>query len=41
MNIQKPDPFTIVEWWIFRLTGIALLSLVAYKLIRGEFTGLF
>jgi hypothetical protein len=36
---MKRDPFTTVEWWIFRLTGIALLLLLAYKLLRQEFFG--
>jgi hypothetical protein len=39
MKIQNPDPFTIIEWVIFRLTGIALLLLLAYKLLRAEFFG--
>jgi hypothetical protein len=32
--------FTRVEWLIFRLTTIALLAMVAYKLLHAEFMGI-
>jgi hypothetical protein len=35
---KRPDDiFTKVEWLIFRLTSVALLALVAYKLLHAEF----
>ena len=41
MKQSKPTSlFTLVEWWIFRLTGLALLVLLAYKLLRAELSGL-
>ncbi len=41
VNTQKTDIFTKIEWCVFRLTGIALLLLLAYKLLRAEISGLF
>jgi len=41
MNRYTQDLFTRAEWWIFRITGIVMLLVLAFKLLRAEFTGLF
>jgi hypothetical protein len=40
MDIKNRDVFTSIEWLIFRLTGIVLLLLLVYKLLRAEISGL-
>lgn len=37
-HMDGPDFFTRVEWWIFRVTSIVLLLVLAVKLIVAEIT---
>jgi hypothetical protein len=38
---KEMDIFTRAEWWIFRLTGLGLLALLAYKLLHAAFCSVF
>lgn len=41
MGWKESDFFTKAEWVIFRLMGLLLLLLLAYKILRAEIGALF